>query len=202
MYKIGLTGGIGSGKSTVLNWLKEKNISCIDADIIAREVVAPESQGLLALKEKFGDVIIGNDGALNRQALSDIVFNDDKKLHLLNSLLHGEIRKRIEEQTCALEKRGVTTVVYDVPLLIEVGWHTDMDEIWLVYADHQSRLNRLALRNGYDQEESERRIAGQMPLDDKRKYADVILDNSGTLSDLVRQLQILWKKKKSLFGRE
>lgn len=201
MYKIGLTGGIGSGKSTVLNWLKEKNIACVDADLIAREVVEPGSHGLEALREFFGASIIDNTGALNRTELGVIVFNDAEKLSHLNSLLHGEIRQRIKEKINAFHKQGYYAVVLDVPLLIETGWYKEMDEVWLVYADHESRVKRLNLRSGYNREESERRIAAQMPLEEKKQYADVILENNSTLEALEVQLCSLWARKKDLFRK-
>lgn len=192
MFKIGLTGGIASGKSTVLTYFKDKGIPCIDADIIAREVVEPGTEGLQAIVDTFGSNVLHDDGTLNREALGAIVFHNEEKRQLLNGCLKIHIRNRILELTSQYETSNTPVLIYDIPLLIEGEWYTMMDEVWLVYVNERTQIERLMSRNGYTKEDALARINSQMRLDDKRSYADVIIDNNGTLFDLTAQLNTIW----------
>lgn len=192
MFKIGLTGGIASGKSTVLTYFKDKGISYIDADIVAREVVEPGTEGLKAIVDTFGSNVLQDDGTLNREALGAIVFHNEEKRQLLNSCLKTHIRNRIMELTSQYEQGNTPILIYDIPLLIEGEWYTMMDEVWLVYVNETTQIERLMNRNGYTREDAIVRINSQMRLDDKRAYADVIIDNNGTPSDLTAQLNTIW----------
>lgn len=192
MFKIGLTGGIASGKSTVLTYFKDKGIPYIDADIVAREVVEPETEGLKAIVDTFGSNVLQDDGTLNREALGAIVFHNEEKRQLLNSCLKIHIRNRIMELTSQYEQGNTPILIYDIPLLIEGEWYTMMDEVWLVYVNERTQIERLMSRNGYTREDAIARINSQMRLDDKRAYADVIIDNNGTPSDLIAQLNTIW----------
>lgn len=192
MFKIGLTGGIASGKSTVLTYFKDKGIPYIDADIVAREVVEPGTEGLKAIVDTFGSNVLQDDGMLNREALGAIVFHNEEKRQLLNSCLKTHIRNRIMELTSQYEERNTPILIYDIPLLIEGEWYTMMDEVWLVYVNETTQIERLMNRNGYTREDAIARINSQMRLDDKCAYADVIIDNNGTPSDLTAQLNTIW----------
>ena len=192
MFKIGLTGGIASGKSTVLTYFKDKGIPCIDADIVAREVVEPGTEGLQAIVDTFGSNVLHDDGTLNREALGAIVFHNEEKRHLLNGCLKIHIHNRILELTSLYEKANTPVLIYDIPLLIEGEWYTMMDEVWLVYVNEKTQIERLMSRNGYTKEDALARINSQMRLDDKRSYADVIIDNNGTPFDLTSQLNTIW----------
>jgi dephospho-coA kinase len=192
MFKIGLTGGIASGKSTVLTYFKDKGIPYIDADIVAREVVEPGTEGLKAIVDTFGSNVLQDDGTLNREALGAIVFHNEEKRQLLNSCLKTHIRNRIMELTSQYEQGNTPILIYDIPLLIEGEWYTMMDEVWLVYVNETTQIERLMNRNGYTREDAIVRINSQMRLDDKRAYADVIIDNNGTPSDLTAQLNTIW----------
>ena len=192
MFKIGLTGGIASGKSTVLTYFKDKGIPYIDADIVAREVVEPGTEGLKAIVDTFGSNVLQDDGILNREALGAIVFHNEEKRQLLNSCLKTHIRNRIMELTSQYEQGNTPILIYDIPLLIEGEWYTMMDEVWLVYVNETTQIERLMNRNGYTREDAIVRINSQMRLDDKRAYADVIIDNNGTPSDLTAQLNTIW----------
>ena len=195
MFKIGLTGGIASGKSTVLTYFKDKGIPYIDADIVAREVVEPGTEGLQAIVETFGSNVLHADGTLNREALGAIVFHNEEKRQLLNSCLKTHIRNRIMELTSQYEQGNTPILIYDIPLLIEGEWYTMMDEVWLVYVNETTQIERLMSRNGYTREDAIARINSQMRLDDKRAYADVIIDNNGTPHDLTVQLNIIWNER-------
>ena len=195
MFKIGLTGGIASGKSTVLTYFKDKGIPYIDADIVAREVVEPGTEGLNAIVDTFGSNVLQDDGTLNREALGAIVFHNEEKRQLLNSCLKTHIRNRIMELTSQYEQGNTPILIYDIPLLIEGEWYTMMDEVWLVYVNEMTQIERLMSRNGYTREDALARINSQMRLDDKRSYADVIIDNNGTPHDLTVQLNTIWNER-------
>ena len=192
MFKIGLTGGIASGKSTVLTYFKDKGIPYIDADIVAREVVEPGTEGLKAIVDTFGSNVLQDDGTLNREALGAIVFHNEEKRQLLNSCLKTHIRNRIMELTSQYEQGNTPILIYDIPLLIEGEWYTMMDEVWLVYVNETTQIERLMSRNGYTREDAIARINSQMRLDDKRAYADVIIDNNGTPQTLEAQLDTIF----------
>ena len=195
MFKIGLTGGIASGKSTVLIYFKEKGIPYIDADIVAREVVEPGTEGLKAIVDTFGSNVLHADGTLNREALGAIVFHNEEKRQLLNSCLKTHIRNRILELTSQYESVNTPILIYDIPLLIEGEWYTMMDEVWLVYVNEMTQIERLMSRNGYTREDALARINSQMRLDDKRSYANLIIDNNGTPHDLTVQLNTIWNER-------
>ena len=195
MFKIGLTGGIASGKSTVLTYFKDKGIPYIDADIVAREVVEPGTEGLKAIVDTFGSHVLHADGTLNREALGAIVFHNEEKRQLLNSCLKTHIRNRIMELTSQYEQGNTPILIYDIPLLIEGEWYTMMDEVWLVYVNEMTQIERLMSRNGYTREDALARINSQMRLDDKRAYADIIVDNNGTPHDLTVQLNTIWNER-------
>ena len=192
MFKIGLTGGIASGKSTVLTYFKDKGIPYIDADIVAREVVEPGTEGLKAIVNAFGSNVLHDDGTLNREALGAIVFHNEEKRRQLNDCLKEHIRNRIMELTTHYESNRTTVLIYDIPLLIEGEWYSMMDEVWLVYVNEMTQIERLMSRNGYSKEDALARIKSQMRLDDKRSYADVVIDNNGTPRDLTEQLNTIW----------
>lgn len=195
MFKIGLTGGIASGKSTVLTYFKDKGIPYIDADIVAREIVEPGTEGLKAIVDTFGSNVLHADGTLNREALGAIVFHNEEKRQLLNSCLKTHIRNRIMELTSQYEQGNTPILIYDIPLLIEGEWYTMMDEVWLVYVNEMTQIERLMSRNGYTREDALARINSQMRLDDKRAYADIIVDNNGTPHDLTVQLNTIWNER-------
>ena len=195
MFKIGLTGGIASGKSTVLTYFKDKGIPYIDADIVAREVVEPGTEGLEAIVDGFGSNVLHDDGTLNREALGAIVFHNEKKRGQLNDCLKEHIRNRIMELTAYYESNRTDILIYDIPLLIEGEWYTMMDEVWLVYVNELTQIERLMSRNGFSKEDALARIKSQMRLDDKRSFADLIINNSGTPQALTAQLDTIWSER-------
>lgn len=198
MFKIGLTGGIASGKSTVLTYFKDKGIPYIDADIVAREVVEPGTKGLEAIVDGFGSNVLHDDGTLNREALGAIVFHNEEKRRQLNDCLKEHIRNRIMELTTHYESNRTAVLIYDIPLLIEGEWYTMMDEVWLVYVNESTQIERLMSRNRFSKEDALARINSQMRLDDKRSFADVIIDNNGTPQALTAQLDTIWSERLEL----
>ena len=133
-----------------------------------------------------------DDGTLNRKVLGAIVFHNEEKRRQLNNCLKKHIRNRIMELTAHYESNGTAVLIYDIPLLIEGEWYTLMDEVWLVYVNEPTQIERLMSRNGFSKEDALARIQSQMKLDDKQSFADVIIDNNGTPQDLIAQLDTIW----------
>jgi len=180
MLRVGLTGGIATGKSTVSRLFVECGAWLIDADVLARDVVAPGRPALRRIVEAFGHEMLRPDGTLDRDRLGRTVFGDAGKLAQLNALIHPDVAAEQErrcDEIAAAAPHAV--VIYDAALLIEAGAHARMEKLIVVTADEQTQLARLKARNHLSAEEAERRIAAQMPLADKVKLADYVLD--GTL---------------------
>ena len=191
MATIGLTGGVGSGKSTVAALLAGHGAVIIDADAIAREVVAPGQPALVELVEAFGDAILAADGSLDRAALAAAAFTDDDARARLNAITHPRIAARTAELMAAAPPDAV--IVHDVPLLVENGLAPAYDLVVVVEADAEVRLERLAQR-GLPAAEARRRMAAQASDDERREVADVVVTNNGDLTALARQIDDLWEE--------
>ncbi len=200
MYLIGLTGGIASGKSTVSEWLKKKGVTVIDADQLARMAVEPNTEGLRAIVDTFGRDILNNDGTLDRTKLRDLIFDDVNAREKINDILHGAIKEMMKEEVKKASLRKERIVVCDVPLLIETGWHTEMDEVWLVDVEKDVQVSRLMKRNGCSSEAAKKILASQMTGEEKKPYAHLVIDNNGTVKELYDTLERVWKEKE-LFER-
>jgi dephospho-CoA kinase len=175
---VGLTGGIATGKSTVSETLTRLGCVVIDADQLARDVVAPGEPALAEVVREFGDVLTP-DGALDRKKVAAIVFADPLRRRTLESILHPAIRARFDARLHALAHEGFEgIVVFDAPVMIESGGYKNMDRLVVVYADEATQRARLVARDR-DSADGERRIASQMPLAEKVKLADYVIDNSG-----------------------
>ena len=181
--QIGLTGGIGCGKSTVAKILESMGLARLDTDIVAREVVQVGSPGLTAIIEEFGEIVIQPDGSLDRSALGKIVFADLDKLARLENVLHPRIWQKVSEFHQSCELQGQNSIV-EVPLLFENSRQDKFTETWVVSTDRESQFERLRIRNSWSDEEISNRIRNQMPLADKVKLADVVIENSGDISGL------------------
>lgn len=185
MKVIGLTGGTGSGKSTVSAYLKDKGCFVIDADRISRELTAPGGEALGPIRERFGSRVFFEDGTLDRKKLGEMVFTDEEKLRSLEEITTRTVIKRIGEILDGLEKEGFEGIaVLDAPLLFECGMQDCADENWLVVADHERRIRRLMKRDGLDRENILQRMANQMSDEEKSLLADRVIDNSGSLEEL------------------
>jgi dephospho-CoA kinase len=189
MLRIGLTGGIGAGKSTVSATFAECGGIIVDGDVIAREVVEPGTEGLAQLVQAFGDDILLSDGALNRPALAAKAFADDEKRAKLNSIVHPLVGKRRLEIIESVTDDAV--VVEDIPLLVETGMAPSFPLVVVVTADPETRVQRL-INRGMDEADARARIKAQAPEDQRRTIADVLLDNSGSQDELVEQARDLW----------
>lgn len=191
MLKVGLTGGMGSGKSTVARRFAELGAVIIDADQIARDVVEPGEPALAELAEAFGEGILLDDGSLNRGELAKRAFVSAEKTELLNSITHPRIEQRTEEQFNAA---GDAIIVFDSPLLIEMGQSEAQDLVVVVHTPVEVRLDRLVESRGVDREDAKQRIAKQISDDKRLQCADVVMENSGTEEDLVRQVDRIWER--------
>ena len=192
MLRIGLTGGIGSGKSTVARLLAERGAVVVDADRIAREVVEPGTPGLEAVVDAFGDGVLTADGALDRPALAAIVFSDPEPRARLDGIVHPLVRARSAELAAAAPPDAV--LVNDVPLLVETGQAGSYDLVLVVEAEEETRVTRLVQR-GLAAEDARARIAAQATDEQRRAVADVVLDNSGSLEDLTAQVDRFWTER-------
>lgn len=185
---IGLTGGIGTGKSTVSAMLKAKGIMVIDSDQIAREVVEPGSKALAQIVAHFGQEVLLPDGRLNRKTLGARVFGNEEERKRLMEITHPAIFAETEKRISEAQKNGEALIVLDSPLLIETGRYKQTDLVVLVYADEETQLQRIMRRDNLTEEEARNRIIAQMPIDEKRQYADIIIDNRGTIEELEVQV--------------
>lgn len=189
MRRVGLTGGIGSGKSTVAQMFADLGAWVVDADAIAREVVAPGSEGLAELVEQFGSQILTDNGDLDRAAVAAVVFSDPSARERLNAIVHPLIARRTTELIAAIPQDAV--LVHDVPLLVELGMQATYDLVVVVDAPDDVRIQRLVQR-GLDEDDARARIAAQASRDERLAVADVIIENTGDLDDLRTQVKAAW----------
>ena len=189
MIVVGLTGGVGSGKSTVAGMLQELGARVVDADRLAREVVAPGEPALQAIRAEFGDDVLTEDGALNRPALAARVFDDPDALARLNAIVHPAVANRAAEAFEAARLRGDRWVVYDVPLLYENGLEDMFEKIIVVSSSEEVRRQRLQAREQWSTGDIEARFQSQIPLEEKVPRADFVIDNEGSLVDTRRQVE-------------
>ncbi len=192
VLRIGLTGGIGSGKSTVARLLAERGAAVVDADVLAREVVEPGTPGLAAVVGAFGPGVLTADGALDRPALAQVVFGDPAARARLDGIVHPLVRARAVELIGALPQDAV--VVQDIPLLVETGQAGSFDLVLVVQADTGTRVARLVAR-GLAEDDARARIAAQATDAQRRAVADVVLDNSGTPEELASQVDRFWRER-------
>jgi len=201
---IGITGGIATGKSTVSNMIRKMGYKVIDADIIAREVVQKGKPAYEEIVKCFGDTIIDEFGNINRKKLGNIIFIDEKKREKLNSITHPYIMEAIKQSID--DNMGEKIIFLDIPLLIEAldnlkDYNIYLDEIWLVYIDEESQIQRLMERDNISRREALNKIKAQMPMELKKKYATEVLDNRGSIADLEAQVKnLIGKTLKNLEG--
>ncbi|MEK4383214.1 dephospho-CoA kinase [Aeribacillus sp. FSL K6-2848] len=186
---IGLTGGIASGKSTVSEMLKKRGIPVIDADLIAREVVEVGKKAYTEIVNAFGKEILNEDLTINRARLGYIVFQNEDKREKLNSIVHPEVRLEMKRRQEQLISEGAKAVVLDIPLLFESNLKHLVDKVIVVYTGEKNQLERLMKRNNFSKKEALSRINAQMPLKEKVKFADAVINNDGTLEETEQQLE-------------
>jgi dephospho-CoA kinase len=192
MILIGLTGNIASGKSEVARMLADRGATIIDADVLAREAVRPESQALRDIVKRWGKDVLQQDGSLDREALRQIVFADQTELDALNRIVHPGVIRMQDREVALAKERGDPIVVCVVPLLFEKNLVDEFDAIVLIDAARPLRLERLVTTRGLEETEAMNMIAAQMPAELKRARADHCIDNNGSLDDLERDVDALW----------
>ncbi|OFT29711.1 dephospho-CoA kinase [Corynebacterium sp. HMSC08F01] len=189
MKKVGLTGGIGSGKSTVARMLADEGFPVVDADQIAREIMEPGSPVLAQVAEVFGEDLIDDTGALNRAELAKRAFSSTEQTEKLNALTHPAIRAESNRRFDEAEKAGARAVIYDMPLLVDLGLHHDMDMTVVIDVDVDERVRRLVDKRGLTEADARARIAQQVDDDTRRAAADIVVDNNGPLEALAAQVE-------------
>ncbi len=194
MLRVGLTGNIAAGKSTVARVWRAHGATVIDADELSRRVVDPGTPAFAAIAAEWGDRVLEPDGALDRAALRSIVFADPEARERLESIVHPAVAALREEEYREAVARGERVVVADIPLLFEVGMADEFDVIVLVDAPEETRLMRLVGDRGLDADEARRMIAAQMPSELKRARADVVIENAGSLADLEGRAADVWEE--------
>lgn len=202
---IGLTGGIGSGKSTVARMLATLGATVIDADAIVQELQAPGAPMVAELAECFGNDILDADGALDRKALGDIVFHDDAARKRLNQIVHPQVSVQFARRVTAARERNDPLIVLDIPLLFEnqkngtgTASRMDFDATVLVFVELATQIERTMARDGCTREEACARIRAQLPLAEKRQLADHVIENEGPLAETERQVQALFTRLRAM----
>lgn len=193
--RIGLTGGIGAGKTTVSGYFSALNVPVVCADEIARDALQKDGACYRRVIDTFGEGILCVDGTIDRKKLGNIVFSDEDKRRMLNDIVHPYVRETMFEQANAIQAKVKSKIVlFDVPLLFESGMDQDMDANILVVCGEETRIRRIMERDGMTRESAEARIRSQMPEDEKRALAGYILDNNLSLTSLKEQVEALYKK--------
>ena len=195
MFVIGLTGGIGTGKTFVSRRLEELGAVIVNADLLGHEVYKPQTEGWHAVVDAFGEQVVGDDGEIDRRALGGIVFSDDDALQQLNAIMHPRIYALAEQRLNALAEQGEATAVLEAALLIEAKWTPLVDEVWVTVSLESDVINRLRERNKMDEQAARARINSQMPQVERVKHADVVIENDGSLEDLSNEIQNLWNSR-------
>lgn len=191
MLLVGLTGGIGSGKTTVARMLEARGAVVFDADLLARDAVEPGTPGHQQVVERFGPNVLAPGGGIDREALAATIFADPAARRDLEAILHPEIRRLFAESTEAYRDTD-TVVVFSAPLLVETGMHTAFEVLVVVSAPVEMQVRRLMRDRGMSESDIRDRIAAQLPLEEKAEAADILIDNDGTLEELETQVDRLW----------
>ena len=194
MLKIGLTGGIASGKSTVAAMFVELGARSIDTDLIARQVVAPGGPVLQSIVNAFGPEVLDANGGLDRPRLRERIFKDREARKKLNAIVHPAVAAGVQAEFARIEQEDPKAVaLVDVPLLFETNTEKRYETIVVVYVPPQMQVQRLMARDGVSQEAAEQSLKAQMPLEEKRKKAQFVVDNSGTLQETRKQVRAVWQ---------
>ncbi len=197
---VGLTGGIASGKSAVARIMGELRVPVLDADRLAREVVRPGSPGLAAVTERFGQGVLGEGGALDRDALARVVFRDAAARRRLEAIVHPAVAAAARERAARYVAAGAPWVLYDAALLVETGAYRELSALILVAAPLELQIARLMERDGLARGAALRRIEAQLPLEEKRRVADFVIENTGGIGELRSAVTALKQRIDTLFG--
>lgn len=192
MLVIGLTGGIGTGKSEVARLLQSLGAAVISADEVGHEAYAPNSESWREVVDTFGKEILQPSGEIDRQKLGAIVFSDPQQLEKLNAIMHPRMARMVADRIQVLRDQGASTVVVEAALLFEAGWDSLVDEVWTTDSSVESVVERLQARNGMDEKEARRRIDSQMDPAERIERSDLVVDNSSDVSALEQTVMALW----------
>ena len=193
MKLIGLTGGIGSGKSTVARFLAELGAVVIDVDKIGHEILKADTEIKRKVITTFGPQILSSSGEIDRRKLGQIVFRDSEARLKLNQLMHPRMHNEVKRRLKRYDEQGVSMVVLEAPLLLEAGWASSVDEVWVTTAPEDSILRRLQERSGLSKSESIARLHSQLPVTERLKHADVVIDTDCSLDQLKAKVTKLWQ---------
>jgi len=194
MMVIGLTGGIGSGKSTVSSFLAQLGAVVLSADEIGHEALKPRTQIRQEVVNAFGKGILKADGEVDRQKLGDIVFNNAEALARLNQIMHPRMHDIAEKRLEELKQQGAEVVVLEAPLLVEANWLDLVDQVWITAATEATVVGRLCQRSGLSEAQALARINSQLPSEERIRYADEVIDTNGTLNEVEARVRDLWGK--------
>lgn len=195
MLKVGLTGGIASGKTTITKLLVEKGAYHLDFDALAHEVEKKGTPVWENIVKHFGPSILNEEGEIDRKKLADVVFKNPEKLELLNRIVHPAVLEEWERRVKEIERLNKNAIVLnDVPLLFEAGLQGLFDYIVLIYSPPEAQIKRMMERNGYTEEEAKLRLKAQMPIDEKIPWADTVFDNNSPLEEVKSRIQTLWEE--------
>lgn len=196
MLVIGLTGGIGTGKSLVSRLLQERGATIIDADLVGHEAYTPHTETWQVVVDTFGDVL-AEDNQIDRRKLGAIVFSDPEQLAKLNAIMHPRMYKMIEERIQNLQSGGAETIVVEAAILIEAKWTPLVDEVWVTTAPEDQVIERIKGRNNMGEEAARARINSQMSSDERAGHADVLIANDGSMENLKETVDSLWESRVS-----
>ena len=192
MLVIGLTGGIGTGKSEVSRILRECGAAVIDADLVGHEAYRPHSPAWREIVDTFGGNILEPSGEIDRKRLGGIIFNDPEARAKLNSIMHPRMAEMVKEKIDLLRQQGEEVVVLEAAVLVEAGWDSLVDEIWVTYSPEMEVVERLHQRNNLSEQEARSRIRSQLPHEERAKHAHVTVRNSGSMDELLEEVKSLW----------
>lgn len=194
MIRVGLTGGIGSGKSTVARMFEELGAYLIDFDLLSREVVYPYTKGWNAIVDRFGHEVLNEDSTLNRKKLGAIVFNDPEKREVLNGIIHPLVFEEADRRLESIKESDPDAIIMEeIPLLIEIGDQDSFDKVVVVSVSEEKQIERL-ISAGYKPEEAKERIKAQLPIREKIKFADFVIDNNGSIEETRNQVEnVFWQ---------
>ena len=194
MFIIGLTGGIASGKSTISSMLGKLGAIIIDADKIGHEAYQPHTVVWNDVVEAFGREILKENDEIDRPKLGSIVFRDPEAMQRLNAIMHPRMFDMMKQRLEKVKQEGVRVAVIEAAILIEANWTPLVDEVWVVYVPEDVAIQRLIARNGLSPEQARARVKSQMPIDDKAKLADVVVDNNRSLAEVEVEVRNLWRR--------
>ncbi|MFC1908506.1 dephospho-CoA kinase [Chloroflexota bacterium] len=197
MKVIGLTGGIGSGKSTVSQFLAELGAIIIDADKVGHQALKAGSETWHQVVSAFGEQMLAANGDIDRTRLGEVVFNNTDARERLNRIIHPRIHQIVQAQLEEYRRQGVGVVVIEAPLLLEAGWKPDVDEVWVTTADENTILKRLRERSGLSGKEALARIRSQLSSEERVKHADVIIETDCTLGEIRARVERLWEERRA-----